>query len=98
MDNDIFERPAWVSYLPYIALGTLLLSLGAAVCLVSGAVPDTLSFFAVLAAISPIFLVFAIVPVLNNEMRLVDSIRLGLIRPDLTENEDGLNLSPPSQS
>lgn len=96
MDNDIFERPAWVSYLPYMALASLLLSTGAAVFLVLGVVPDTLSFFAVLAAISPIFLVFTILPVLNNEMRLVDSMRSGLLHPDLTENEDRLKLNPPS--
>jgi hypothetical protein len=89
MDNDLFQRPMWVAYLPLVALGSLIVAAAGAVCLASGAVPGPLVIFAGLAAISPIFLVIALVPVLNNEMRLLDSMRMGLIEPDLVEREGG---------
>jgi len=85
MDNDLFKRPTWISYLPYILLGSIIISLTGAALLTSGTLPREISFLAFLAAISPIFPLLSVIPVLNNEMRLVDSMRMGLLSQDLEE-------------
>jgi hypothetical protein len=83
MDNELFKRPAWVSHLPLIAAGSLIFSMGGTALIISYSLPSLLMFLAVISTVSPVFVLLAVIPVLNNEMRLLDSMRLGLIDQDL---------------
>lgn len=83
MDNDIFERPKWI-YRKHILVGlVLVLNLIGVGLLVVPAVPTALTGLGALLVVSPMLLVIALMPILNNEMRIVDSFRVGLLKQDI---------------
>jgi hypothetical protein len=85
MDNDLFERPVWLSYMWLIAPAIVIVSLTSVVVLANDLISGALIPFAMIGAMAPVLFVFALMPVLSNEMRLLDCMRTGLLKPDLTE-------------
>ncbi len=79
MDNELFERPVWMPWLTMITIGSILICLGSLVILATGVFP-ALNGLAIVTGMAPIIPLVMILPVLSNEMRIVDSLRAGLLK------------------
>jgi len=79
MDNDLFERPIWMPWLSAIIIASLLVSFTCLTVLAIGVLP-ALRGFAIVGGMAPVIPLIMVLPVLSNEMRLVDSIRAGLLK------------------
>lgn len=79
MHADPFDRPKWLRWLPTLMILSLLTTLVSIGLLVILDLSGILLYATLIGALSPFFVLLAVVPVLNNEIRLVDSFREGLI-------------------
>ncbi|MBO9428572.1 hypothetical protein [Sulfitobacter sp. R18_1] len=79
MYDDPFVRPKWLRWLPVLMILSLLTAMGSIGLLITFDLSGFLLYVASAGTLSPFFVLLAVVPVLNNEIRLVDSFRDGLI-------------------
>jgi hypothetical protein len=79
MHTDTFNRPTWLRWLPTLLALCLFSVLGSVILLATANLSGLMLYATVMGALSPFFLLLALVPVLNHEMRLVDSLRAGLL-------------------
>jgi len=80
MANNIYDRPAWIRWIHVIALLCIVASLGGTAILATADVAGLSLYFAIMCAVSPIFPLIWTLPALSHEMRIVDSIRAGLLK------------------
>lgn len=69
--------------------GSLLTSLVCVALLATNLVTTPLNFVVMILALTPGFLLIAIMPQLNHEARLVDSYRAGLLHPEFGREDAG---------
>jgi hypothetical protein len=79
MDNDLFERPIWMPWLSIITITSILVSFTCLAVLAIGVLP-ALRGLAIVGGMAPVIPLIMVLPVLSNEMRLVDSIRADLLK------------------
>ena len=79
MDDDLFKRPIWMPWLSVITIGSILVSFACLMVLATGVFPAMYGF-AIVGGMAPVIPLIMVLPVLSNEMRLVDSIREGLLK------------------
>lgn len=79
MDDDLFKRPVWMPWLSTIIITSIVVSFSCLTILALGLFP-AFRGFAIVGGMAPTVPLIMVLPVLSNEMRLVDSIRLGLLK------------------
>ena len=76
MRDKFYTSPSWMKNLKVLVPVSLLTSLLSIAALSAGILPNRMGFLAILGALSPSLLLTAILPVLNEQTRILSSLRL----------------------